>query len=91
MRPDLDQGLGGDANSRVQLPNRVERLTSQDIENNPMQSSLAVAGLSERSLENILTHRANRLQQTILAPLPSQARSRSAGGAIDRPSSIFRA
>jgi hypothetical protein len=40
----------------------------QNIENNPMQSSLPVAGMRD-PCANILTRRANRLQYSIIAPL----------------------
>jgi hypothetical protein len=40
----------------------------QNIENNPMQSRLAVAGMRD-PCANILTRRANHLQYSIIAPL----------------------
>jgi hypothetical protein len=42
------------------------RATNQNIENNPMQSSLLVAGHA-RAVENLLTRRANHLQYSIVS------------------------
>jgi hypothetical protein len=54
--------------STSQPKSRVVLAPNQNTENNPMQSSLAVAG-HPRSRENILTRRANHLQYSIIAPL----------------------
>src|SRR5258707_15658515 len=55
-------------------PQDAALASNQNIENNPMQSSMAVAGMDALSYpcENILTRRANQRHYSTIAPSPGK-------------------